>query len=41
MKDKTLYCDNCNKETKHRVKLGAVLNGYLVCNSCNKMNEYE
>jgi len=34
-----LYCDKCKKETSHRVKLGAILNGCMVCNNCDKMNE--
>ena len=34
-----LYCDGCEKKTHHRVKLGAIQYGCLVCNECNKMNE--
>ena len=35
---KKLYCDKCKKQTTHRAKLGAVLNGCLVCNVCDRMN---
>ena len=34
-----LYCDRCKKKTRHRVKLGSIQYGCLVCNECNKMNE--
>ena len=34
-----LYCDRCKKKTRHRVKLGAIQYGCLVCNECDKMNE--
>ena len=34
-----LYCDGCEKKTRHRVKLGSIQYGCLVCNECNKMNE--
>jgi hypothetical protein len=36
---KTLYCSNCKKKTNHRVKLGAIQDGCLVCNECDIMNE--
>ena len=35
---KTLYCDECKRITNHRIKLGSIQQGCLVCNECNTMN---
>jgi len=36
---KKLYCSNCKKKTIHRVKLGAVQHGCMVCNECDTINQ--
>ena len=38
---KEVYCSGCDKVTPHIPKLGAVLDGKLVCDVCRKMNPYK
>lgn len=40
MKNNKLYCTDCKKLTKHIPKLSAVMDGYLVCDKCHKMNGF-
>lgn len=37
---KKLYCKDCHKPTKHIPKLDAILEGYMVCDKCARMNYY-
>jgi hypothetical protein len=35
---KLIYCDQCEKVTKHREKMDAFKEGFGVCNECDHMN---
>ena len=35
-----LYCTDCKKLTKHTPKLSALMDGYMVCGKCSKMNGF-
>ena len=35
-----LYCTDCKKLTKHTPKLSALMDGYMVCGECSKMNGF-
>ena len=35
-----LYCTDCKIVTEHAPKLSAVMDGYMVCSECSKMNSF-
>lgn len=39
-KNNKLYCTDCKKLTKHSPKLSALMDGYMVCGKCSKMNGF-
>jgi hypothetical protein len=40
MNNNKLYCTDCKKLTKHTPKLSALMDGYMVCGKCSKMNGF-